>query len=98
MANRSSDRILFFYRPKDTSLGVTRQTTLQMAKKLGMNETELIHLALAKLSTQIDSMYPIDDGPITQEQGRRIQAHADKFIPPGESVVISHLFENVEPT
>lgn len=94
MPKRSSDRILFFYRSKDTSLGVTRASVLAMAETLGMNETELIHLALVKLSTQVDSMYPIDDGPITKGQSVRIQAFADQFIPQGsEPVLISHLFK-----
>ena len=98
MTKRSGEKVLFAYRDKNTTLGVTRETVLSMAEKLGTTETGVIHLALARLAIEADEMYPIDDGPITKKQGARIQKLADQKRGSTEFVPTDHLFDNVGPT
>ena len=77
MATRSGEKVPFTYSEKDSSLGVTRETALQMAVKLGMDEIGMINFALAKLHVDFDMLHPMDDGPITDEQARKIQQYAN---------------------
>jgi len=60
--------ILLRYRDRDTAYGVTRKTTIRLAKTLGLSETQVIHVALANLARQTLPRYEPDDGPLTDEQ------------------------------
>ena len=45
-------QIAFRYRPIDSATGVTRTTTKRLAEVLGVDETQVIHLALQELATK----------------------------------------------
>lgn len=57
-----SQPLLMKFKDKDTSNTVTRKTVQAMALKLGFNETQLIHFALAKLREDVLPTLP-DDAP-----------------------------------
>ncbi|HLX81403.1 MAG TPA: hypothetical protein VKS43_12560 [Burkholderiales bacterium] len=84
----SSSGILLRYREKDTPYGVTRRTTTKLAEKLGLSETQVVHVALAHLARQTLPRYEPDDGPLTQEQMDAI----DRLQPPGRMKVTKRLF------
>ena len=45
MASRSSiDQIAFRYRPIDSATGVSRDTAKRLAERLGVDETQAIHM------------------------------------------------------
>ena len=60
--------ILLRYRDADTEYGVSRNTATRLAQKLGLSETQVIHVALAKFARQTLPQYAPDDGPLTDEQ------------------------------
>ena len=91
MSNRSSvDQIAFRYRPADSSTGVTRETAKRLAERLGVDETQAIHLALHEMAVKLLPQYEADEGPLTAAQIRQIKKHA----PQGKKrSVRSSLFE-----
>jgi hypothetical protein len=94
MSTRSSvDQIAFRYRPVDSTTGVTRSTAKRLAERLGVDETQAIHLALHDMAVKLLPQYEADDGPLTAAQVRQIKkrAHQGK-----KRSVRSSLFE-VEP-
>jgi len=64
----AAPRILLRYRPSDSPLGVSRDTTMRLADQLGVSETQVIHYALALLARQTLPAYEPDDGPLTARQ------------------------------
>jgi len=73
-----SGGILLRYRERDTAYGVTRKTTNRLARKLGLSETQVVHVALANLARQTLPRYEADNGPLTErqmEEIRRLQPH-----------------------
>ncbi len=64
----SAQGILLRYRDADTPYGVTRKTASQLAKTLGLTETQVIHAALAHFARQNLPRYEADAGPLTREQ------------------------------
>ena len=91
MATRSSaDQIAFRYRTMDSTTGVTRETAKRMAERLGVDETQAIHLALHEMAVKVLPQYKADDGPLTAAQLRQIK----KRVPQGKKrSVRSSLFE-----
>ena len=91
MATRSSiDQIAFRYRPVDSTTGVTRDTANRLANRLGVDETQAIHLALHDMAVKLLPQYEADDGPLTAAQVRQIK----KRVPQGKKhSVRSSLFE-----
>ena len=43
---------------------LTRKTAQQLAERLGVDETEAIHLALRQLAVKVLLQYEPDDGPL----------------------------------
>jgi len=87
------DQIAFRYRPADSTTGVTRDTAKRLAIRLGVDETQAIHLALHDMATKLLPQYEADAGPLTAAQVRQIKKRA----PQGKKrSVRSSLFE-VEP-
>ena len=81
MATRSStDQIAFRYRPVDSTTGVTRETAKRLADRLGVDETQAIHLALHDMAVKLLPQYEADDGPLTAAQMRQIK----KRVPQGK--------------
>jgi len=77
MAARSfANQIAFRYRPADSTTGVTRDTAKRLAERLGVDETQAIHLALHDLAVKLLPQYEVDDGPLTAAQVRQIKKRA----------------------
>ena len=91
MATRSgTHQIAFRYRPADSTTGVTRDTAKRLAERLGVDETQAIHLALHDMAVKLLPQYEADDGPLTVAQIRQIK----KRVPQGKKrSVRSSLFE-----
>ena len=49
-ASAKPDQLLFRFRAKDTVSGVSRETLMKLSDILGYTETQVIHMALAKLA------------------------------------------------
>ena len=74
MVTRSStDQIAFRYRLFDSTTGVTRDTAKRLADRLGVDETQAIHLALHDMAVKLLPQYAADDGPLTVAQMRQIK-------------------------
>ncbi|MEO8145372.1 MAG: hypothetical protein ABI654_14270 [Betaproteobacteria bacterium] len=82
------DGILLRYRDKDTPYGVTRGTTTRLADTLGLSETQVVHVALARLARQTLPRYELDNGPLTEAQKDAV----DRLQPPGRGKVTKSLF------
>lgn len=79
MAMRTaSTQIAFRYRPRDSATGVTRTTAKLLASTLGVDETQVIHLALHALAAQVLPQYEVDEGALTKAQLSQIQKSAPK--------------------
>ena len=91
MATRSAThQIAFRYRPTDSPTGVTRDTAKRLAERLGVDETQAIHLALHEMAVKLLPQYEADDGPLTAGQVRQIK----RRVPQGKKrSVRSSLFE-----
>ena len=91
MSTRSSvHQIAFRYRPADSTTGVTRDTAKRLAERLGVDETQAIHLALRDMALKLLPQYEADEGPLTATQTRQIK----KRVPQGKKrSVRSSLFE-----
>ena len=71
-------QIAFRYRSQDSATGVTRTTTKRLADVLGVDETQVIHLALHELAARFLPQYEEDDGALTKAQLNQIQKAAPK--------------------
>lgn len=90
--NTSPKPILLAFRAEDSEFGVTRRAVQRMAQIKGLNETSIIHLALAQMAREMLPRYERDDGPITPEMAAAIQAEANKFLPTGPVIERRTLF------
>lgn len=89
-ARTSADQIAFRYRAMDSSTGVTRKTAKRLAQRLGVDETQAIHLALHEMAAKMLPQYEADDGPLSAVQLRQIK----RRVPQGKQrSVRSSLFE-----
>lgn len=74
MSTRSTvDQIAFRYRTADNRTGVTRSTAKRLAQHLGVDETQVIHLALRELAVRLLPQYEADEGPLTAAQMQQIR-------------------------
>jgi hypothetical protein len=91
MTSRSAaSQISFRYRPADSATGVTRETAKRLADRLGVDETQAIHLALHDMAVKLLPQYAADDGPLTTAQLAALKKRA----PQGKARSIrSSLFE-----
>ncbi len=76
-AKKPAPGILLRYRDRDSPYGVSRKTASNLAKTLGLTETQVIHVALAQLARQTLPRYEPDNGPLTARQEKAIR----KLIP-----------------
>lgn len=74
-----NDQIAFRYRAADSATGVSRKTAKCLAKRLGVGETQVIHLALHALAVKVLPQYERDDGTLAATQVRQIK----KRVPQG---------------
>ena len=66
-------QIPFRYRNVDSPTGVTRETAKRVAERLGVDETQALHIALYQLAVKVLPQYEPDDGPLTSAQVRQIK-------------------------
>ncbi|MBI1731536.1 MAG: hypothetical protein HYR49_02045 [Gammaproteobacteria bacterium] len=57
---------MFRYRDADSVVGVSRGTAGKLARKLGLNETQLLHYAMVQLARSELPQYEPDDGPLSK--------------------------------
>jgi len=88
----ANDSLLLKFRPTDSVVGVTRKTVKAMAARLGVPETQVVHLALAKLAVETLPGYESDDGPLTARQLAAVKADAAKHLPKGRVLSEESLF------
>jgi len=89
-ARATADQIAFRYRPADSTTGVTRETAKRLAERLGVDETQAIHLALHDMAVKLLPQYEADERPLTAAQFRQIKQRA----PQGKKKSVrSSLFE-----
>jgi hypothetical protein len=89
----ATDGLLLRFRKSNTKFGVTRRTTKRLAEHFGVDETQLIHLALSEFAARNLPAYEVDDGPLSQEQLHAIKA---RVRPAKPHRVIEDLFEETE--
>jgi hypothetical protein len=87
-------QIAFRYRAHDSATGVTRSTAKRLAEVLGVDETQVIHLALHELATKVLPQYEADDGQLTVSQLRQLQRSAPQA---RGGTVRSRLFDQESP-
>lgn len=86
----ASPQIAFRYRAQDSATGVTRTTAKRLADVLGVDETQVIHLALHELANRFLPQYEADEGALNAAQLKQIR----KTAPPAKGGTIrSSLFE-----
>ena len=71
-------QIAFRYRAQDSATGVTRTTAKRLADVLGVDETQIIHLALHELATKFLPQYEADEGALTKSQLSQIKKTTQK--------------------
>jgi hypothetical protein len=86
----TSAQIAFRYRPQDSATGVTRTTAKRLAETMGVDETQVIHLALHDLAVKVLPQYEADEGALTKTQLSQIKKTALKA---KGAKVRSHLFD-----
>ncbi len=87
------DQIAFRYRLADSATGVTRDTAKRLAERLGVDETQAIHLALHDMAVKLLPQYEADEGPLTTAQIRQIK----KRVPQGKKKSVRSSLLEVEP-
>ena len=83
-------QIAFRYRARDSATGVTRTTAKRLAEVLGVDETQVIHMALQQLATKCLPQYEADEGALTKAQLSQVIKSAPKA---KGGMVRSSLFE-----
>jgi hypothetical protein len=74
----ATSQIAFRYRPQDSATGVTRTTAKRLADVLGVDETQVIHLALHELATKFLPQYEADEGALTKARLNQVQKSVPK--------------------
>ena len=87
-SSKTPPGILFRYRGEDSRHGVSRRTVAALVKRLGLTETQIIHVALADLARRELPQYAPDDGMVSADQIRRIK----KLEPQGRIKISASLF------
>ena len=93
MARSTVDQIAFRYRPADSTTGVTRDTAKRLAERLGVDETQAIHLALYEMAVKLLPKYEADEKPLTAAQVRQIK----KRVPQVKKKSLRSSLVDVEP-
>ena len=89
----TKDHLLLKFRARDTRTGVTRGTVKALAQELGLNETQVIHMALSRLAADVLPAYAPDDGPLTAAQVKALRKDADQRRPRGKTLSREVLFQ-----
>ena len=86
-------QIAFRYRAHDSATGVSRNTAKRLAQTLGVDETQVIHMALHELASKVLPQYEADEGGLTPAQWKSLKQSAPKA---KSRVVRSSLFDAPE--
>lgn len=86
----ASSQIAFRYRNQDSPTGVTRTTAKRLSDVFGVDETQVIHLALHELATKFLPQYEADEGGLTKAQLSQVKKKTPKL---KGGTVRSSLFE-----
>lgn len=78
-SKKPANQIAFRYRSADTVAGVSRATARKLVTCLGVDETQVIHLALREFAQRHLPQYPTDDGALSASQISQIR----KRVPQG---------------
>lgn len=89
----AGENLLVKFRSKDTQFGVTRETVKALAKKLNVSETQVIHMALSKLASEVLPAYELDDGPLTDKQIAALRLDVEMHFPRGKLISSKSLFK-----
>lgn len=73
LTNNLSSQIAFRYRATDSATGVSRETAKRLAERLGVDETQAIHIALHDMAMRVLPQYEADDGALTAAQFNQIK-------------------------
>ncbi len=87
-----ADSLLLKFRSKDSRFGVTRDTVKALASELDTTETQVVHIALRKLATELLPAYEADDGPLTAAQLAVVRKKAKAAMPKGKVLDKQSLF------
>ena len=84
---RSQERLVFYYKARDTATTVKRSSVQRAAKALGMDETGFLHLAAAALVRGFrggagSAGKPEDSGRLTDAQLRAIRSMEPQDVEP----------------
>ena len=77
----------------DAAASDLRRTVKALAKELDVNETQVIHMALSKLASDVLPAYELDDGPITAKQVAALRQDVEKHFPRGKLISRASLFK-----
>lgn len=83
----TSNHLLMKFRSKDAQFGTTRGTV-----KADVNETQVIHMALPKLTADVLPAYAPDDGPLAAPEIKVLRNDAAKHMPKGNTLSKVALF------
>ena len=92
MMKAANDSLLVKFQSRDTPFGVTRAMVRAIAKELGINEMQVIHIALSRFAIDVLPAYAADDGPLTVKQVLTIRKDAAKRLPKGKVLLRDALF------
>lgn len=81
----------FRYRVKDSESGVSRSTVKKLSEYFGVDEAQIIHMALRDLAIRFLPQYEADDGPLSKGQIKELKKSALK---PDQRIVRSSLFDD----
>ncbi len=84
--------LLVKFHARDTCFGVTRDTVKALAGKLGVTETQAVHMALAKLAGETLHAYEPDNGGLTARQIASVRRTANAGLPRGKRLDKQSLF------
>ena len=93
MMKVESDNLLVKLRFKDTQFGVTRETVKALARELGVNETQVIHMALSKFASDVLPACELDDGALTAKQIKALRNDIAAHYPRGKLLSREQLFK-----
>lgn len=81
------------FHKRDTPRGLTRTTLRGLSRKLGLSESDVVHLALARLVVaQARPTYELDDGPLSSRQIAAVRKRAKLLLPTGTIFFKQSLF------
>jgi hypothetical protein len=74
----ANDSLHLKFRPTDSVVGVSRKTVKALALRLGVPQTQVVHLALSKPAVECLPGCEPDDGPLTARLQAGVKADAAK--------------------